>query len=292
LASGLLALSLAAQNIPKRPPLEGADTNQAAAYYQYGLSVLQQDPRKAADAFYWAARIDPTWAQPLYAGRIVFLMGADDQFVIGYMDEKRSYTRRDRSGARAAGPRWTGHGAALEGGGRVGRGDRDCVAVGGDAGPLVIGSPALLVLALGAAPAHPLHTTLATVEWHADRHQLAVAVRMFTQDLADAVTRPRTAPAGAGAISDSLACRYAAGMLSIRDAAGRPLRSTSCSTERTADVTWIRLIVPAESPAGLRVLNALLFECFPDQINIVQASLEGRARTILFTAGDGPKPLT
>jgi tetratricopeptide (TPR) repeat protein len=93
LAFGLLTASLAGQNIPKRPPLNGADTNQAVAYYQYGLSMLQQDPQKASDAFYWAARIDPTWAQPLYAGRIAFLMGADDQFVIGYMDGKRSYTR-------------------------------------------------------------------------------------------------------------------------------------------------------------------------------------------------------
>lgn len=89
----LLAVSLAAQNVPKRPPLNGADTNQAAAYYSYGLSMLQQDPHKAADAFYWAARIDPNWAKPLYAGRIAFLVGADDQFVIGYMDGKRSFTR-------------------------------------------------------------------------------------------------------------------------------------------------------------------------------------------------------
>ena len=92
LATGLLSASLAGQNIPKRPPLNGADTNQAAAYCQYGLSMLQQDPRKAADAFYWAARIDPTWAQPLYARRIAFLIGADDPFVIGYMQGKRSYT--------------------------------------------------------------------------------------------------------------------------------------------------------------------------------------------------------
>jgi len=90
--SGLLSMSLAGQNIPKRPPLNGADTNQAAAYYQYGLSMLQQDPQKASDAFYWAARIDPTWAQPLYARRIAFLMGADDPFVVGYMQGKRSYT--------------------------------------------------------------------------------------------------------------------------------------------------------------------------------------------------------
>lgn len=95
LAAGLvsLAVSLVAQNVPKRPPLNGADTNQAAAYYSYGLSMLQQDPQKAADAFYWASRIDPAWAQPLYAGRIAFLMGSDDPFVIGYMDGNRNYTR-------------------------------------------------------------------------------------------------------------------------------------------------------------------------------------------------------
>ncbi|HET9709277.1 MAG TPA: tetratricopeptide repeat protein [Gemmatimonadales bacterium] len=95
LAAGLMSLgvSLAAQNIPKRPPLSGADTNQAAAYYSYGLSMLQQNPQKAADAFYWASRIDPSWAQPLYAGRIAFLVGADDQFVIGYMDGNRNFTR-------------------------------------------------------------------------------------------------------------------------------------------------------------------------------------------------------
>lgn len=93
-AAGLLSmsLSLAAQNVPKRPPISG-DTNQAAAYYQYGLALLEHDPGKAGDAFYWAARIDPTWAQPLYAGRIAFLLAADDHFVIGYMDGERSFTR-------------------------------------------------------------------------------------------------------------------------------------------------------------------------------------------------------
>jgi hypothetical protein len=95
LVAGLVSfgLSLTAQNVPRRPDINGADTNQAAAYYSYGLSMLEQDPRKAQDAFYWAARIDPNWAKPLYAQRIAFLVGADDQFVIGYMDGKRSFTR-------------------------------------------------------------------------------------------------------------------------------------------------------------------------------------------------------
>ena len=143
--------------------------------------------------------------------------------------------------------------------------------------------PVLLVLALRAGSPHPLHTTLATVEWRADRHQLEVAVRVFTQDLAEAIS---------GAVSDSTVCHYASGVLFLRDAAGHLMASGSCSTERTADVTWIRITVPAATPAGLRVLNAFLFERFPDQVNIVQANVAGRARTILFTTGDGPKPLT
>lgn len=152
--------------------------------------------------------------------------------------------------------------------------------------------PAPVLLAtLWLAPAHPLHTTLTTVDWRADRRRLQVAVRVFTQDLALAVTRSRSAAGPAGAVPDSAACRYALGMLSIRDAGGRPLGPAGCAAQREADITWIRLDVPALEPAGLRVLSAFLFELFPDQINIVQATLGGRARTILFTRGDGPKPL-
>src|SRR5713101_1954999 len=76
---------------PKRPDLGvGADTNFAPAYYGYGLSVVQRDPQKAAEAFYWAARLDPTWAQPLYARRIALLM-AEPRFLVGYMNGTRRF---------------------------------------------------------------------------------------------------------------------------------------------------------------------------------------------------------
>jgi hypothetical protein len=171
----------------------------------------------------------------------------------------------------------------VEGGGDFGLGNRDRDALGRGAGTVVTAPPTLLVLALAGAPAHPLHTTLATVEWHSDHRELQVLVRVFTQDLTEAVT---------GTVSDSAACRYATRVLLIVDAAGRPLVPARCSTERAADVTWIRLSLLAGSPAGLRIRSAFLFERFPDQVNIVQAQLAGAARTILFTAGDGPKPLS
>ena len=66
----LLAAGAAlAQEAPKRPKLPGAraDTNDATAYVLYGTSKLESDPWEAADALYWATRIDPTSAVAFYA---------------------------------------------------------------------------------------------------------------------------------------------------------------------------------------------------------------------------------
>jgi hypothetical protein len=157
---------------------------------------------------------------------------------------------------------------------------------------VVIVAHPMLLTALAVTAAHPLHTTLTTVTWQSDRRELEVAVRAFTQDLSDAVTHASRSPAASGAVSDSAACRYATAALSVRDAAGASLRVARCVTERAADVTWIRLAIPAERPLGLRLRNVFLFERFADQVNIVQADLAGATRTILFTTGDGPKPLS
>jgi tetratricopeptide (TPR) repeat protein len=52
---------------PSRPRLRAdQDSNSATAYYAYGISVLSQNPEKAAAAFYWASRLDPPWAAPVY----------------------------------------------------------------------------------------------------------------------------------------------------------------------------------------------------------------------------------
>jgi tetratricopeptide (TPR) repeat protein len=60
---------------PKRPQMPAeADTNDAYAYYNFGLQVIERDPRKAADAFYWATRLDPMMADAFYARRAALLL--------------------------------------------------------------------------------------------------------------------------------------------------------------------------------------------------------------------------
>ena len=54
-----------------RPKGAAADTNDAQAYFDYGVSVFEQDPKASAAAFYWAARINPGYADALYARRAI-----------------------------------------------------------------------------------------------------------------------------------------------------------------------------------------------------------------------------
>ena len=51
-----------------------ADTNDAQAYFDYGVRRFDDDPEAAAAAFYWSARINPGSADAWYARRAALLM--------------------------------------------------------------------------------------------------------------------------------------------------------------------------------------------------------------------------
>jgi tetratricopeptide (TPR) repeat protein len=89
--------SLSAQaNVPKRPRLgNAADTNDARAYYQRGMDVLDRNPGEAEAAFYWASRLEPGWAEALYARRIAGFI-ADENLLLRYWEGARGvYESRD-----------------------------------------------------------------------------------------------------------------------------------------------------------------------------------------------------
>jgi Tfp pilus assembly protein PilF len=101
IALPLFSLPAAAQkpDIP-RPKLEsGADTNDWESYYEYGVRHLQLMPGRAFDAFYWASRLAPWTADPLYAQWVAFHMRDlrrferyldDDEKVLRAPDVQRS----------------------------------------------------------------------------------------------------------------------------------------------------------------------------------------------------------
>jgi tetratricopeptide (TPR) repeat protein len=60
-----------------RPRAAVADTNDAEAYFDFGVSVFETDPKAAAAAFYWAGRINPASSDALYGRRVALLMTND-----------------------------------------------------------------------------------------------------------------------------------------------------------------------------------------------------------------------
>jgi tetratricopeptide (TPR) repeat protein len=58
---------------PGRPRLaQSADTNDWTVYFDYGAAILRRQPNRADSAFYWASRLDPSRAEPLFARWVAF----------------------------------------------------------------------------------------------------------------------------------------------------------------------------------------------------------------------------
>ena len=80
-------------DVPRRPVLwAAADTNSASTYYIHGVNRIADRPAEAAAAFYWAARLQPGWADPLYGRRVALLM-SDPHRLVRYMEDNRGTLR-------------------------------------------------------------------------------------------------------------------------------------------------------------------------------------------------------
>ena len=145
----------------------------------------------------------------------------------------------------------------------------------------------LRVLALGLpllslAAEHPLHTTLTEVA--SGDGTATVWVRAFADDFARGVDRQPVRPG----VDPTLA--YLGASVAVWDREGRRERLTACGTRRSGDLRWFCLRAPApRGLAGMRILVALQFAVYDDQVNVVQVESGGRRSTLLFVPGDGAK---
>ena len=93
-AASMLHAQDSKQREPKRPKLDaGRDTNSAAAYHQYGTLHLSDRPRSAADAFYWAARLDPSIAEPWYGRWCALLLAMQRRDMFALMNDESRYSK-------------------------------------------------------------------------------------------------------------------------------------------------------------------------------------------------------
>jgi tetratricopeptide (TPR) repeat protein len=86
--------SLDGQGEPPRPNLpRRADTNDWEAYFDEGARQFDRSPTQAAAAFYWAARLDPTRAEPLF-GQWAAFYACDWPLWLSYVREDERIFRR------------------------------------------------------------------------------------------------------------------------------------------------------------------------------------------------------
>ncbi|HEX2211381.1 MAG TPA: tetratricopeptide repeat protein [Longimicrobium sp.] len=98
LAALLVATAaLPAAGQPLEPPRPGlarnADPNDWEAYFDHGERMFERFPTQAGAAFYWAARLDPRRAEPLFAQWAAFF-ARDRGTWLAYLEEDREILRR------------------------------------------------------------------------------------------------------------------------------------------------------------------------------------------------------
>ena len=137
--------------------------------------------------------------------------------------------------------------------------------------------------------AHPLHTSLAEIVYDPAAKEIRISIRVFIDDL----TKASTAYARAHKSSpQTMFIDYARSSFIVADRGGRPLALASCGSKPVGDLMWLCLRTPAPAGlAGMQVTHKVLFDLYSDQINIVQASFNGKRISLLFTRGDGLKRL-
>ena len=139
--------------------------------------------------------------------------------------------------------------------------------------------------------AHPLHTTLTELTYNSERRVVYAMIRVFVDDFGAAVSRHTGAkPATDHTVPAAAAFKYVASAFTLIDQDGRRLPLKWCGERRAGEVLFV--CVSAAAPRGLRgmaIRNALMFDMFSDQVNIVQARDARRKHSLLFTRGDRPK---
>ncbi len=80
---------------PERPPVApGADPNDWEAHFDRGAKLFREEPALAGAHLYWASRLDPSRAEPLYARWANYLFRAKNEDIYAYLRGEEAIWRR------------------------------------------------------------------------------------------------------------------------------------------------------------------------------------------------------
>ncbi|MBC5993161.1 hypothetical protein H8S84_09980 [Pontibacter sp. SD6] len=147
------------------------------------------------------------------------------------------------------------------------------------------------------ALAHDFHTSITDIKYNPRTQSLEVAVKVFTDDLEEAVskfTKTKVVYNSKSAEQKQQLNAYLQSKLSFEVAKGKPLKYNFLGSEAETDAVWLYIEVPVKnsSLAQLYVKNSVLTELFNDQMNIVNLNYKGKTESVLLQRGEEQKKFT
>ena len=145
--------------------------------------------------------------------------------------------------------------------------------------------------------AHDYHASITDVKYNPRTQNLEVAVKVFMDDLENALSRQAKTKITYSSSSEEVKkhiADYLQSRLSFEVEKGKPLKSKLLGSEEDVDVVWMYVEVPVQKipMAQLYVKNAILTDLFADQMNIVNVNYKGETESVLMQRGDVTKKLT
>lgn len=141
----------------------------------------------------------------------------------------------------------------------------------------------IFALTLISGNRHDFHVSISEMERNASSGRLEIAVKIFTDDLEEAIARRglRQANIGTAAEHDSaqvFIARYLSELFLVWND-GNPLSTAYLGSEQSADATWCYLeSEPLKNLGQIRVRNTVLHEVFDDQVNIIHFKRDGKTK--------------
>ncbi|MDX5443685.1 MAG: hypothetical protein LPJ89_07900 [Hymenobacteraceae bacterium] len=155
----------------------------------------------------------------------------------------------------------------------------------------VLGSFLLILVSAVSAWAHDYHVSLAEAKWNSQSQRYEVALKVFTDDLQAALSRKtgkevklKNSPETQAQIEQYLKQHF---WLEVKN--GIKHTGTVIGFEEEADVTWIYFEIKAPAARQFRWHNSVFVEQYPDQVNILNLSVNNKMHSLLFKKDEETK---
>ncbi|WP_239020893.1 DUF6702 family protein [Pontibacter arcticus] len=147
------------------------------------------------------------------------------------------------------------------------------------------------------AVAHDYHASITDVKYNGRTQSLEVAVRVFTDDLENALSQRTKSKVVYQANSEKTnlyLANYLQANLAFELTKGKPLKYKFVGSEEEADAVWIYLEVPVQQAqlAQLYVKNAIFTEIFGDQMNIVNVNYKSKTESVMLQRGEETRKIS